>query len=315
VRRLTRLAGIVAAIGAAAGLALGGVAASAAAAPPPPTGGPVQPNIVGGNPPSHAYPAGAFAALHYDAPEYGITNHFTCGAAQLNGHFLRTAAHCVTDMPAGLSADAKARLLRFYGLDAKSAAIPTAAKQFWVRIGSPDRTSGGVVVRASVHWVDPGWAWGNSPESDDVAELQVDEYLTTAPLPIASRAAQPGDTVYSLGWGGTEPVFDGNLPVQIQELQRKIVPAVKCADAGITTRDVCADNPQGVRGDCYGDSGGPLLVLKNGIWYDVGITSRGGSQFCGVTPDVYTSTPEFTKELYKAMLPTPAGRTHGVPVR
>lgn len=309
----TRGASISVAVAATTVLALSGAATALAA--PTDTPDPVHTHIVGGNPPSHAYPAGAFAALTYDAPKYGITNHFTCGAAQLNGRFLRTAAHCVTNMPTGLSAAAKSALMRFYGLDAKSATIPVEDKQFWIRVGSPDRTSGGVVVRASVHWVDPGWAWGNSPESDDVAELKVDQYLTTAPLPIAPREAQPGDTVYSLGWGGTEPDFDGNLPAQIQELKRKIVPAVKCADAGITTRDVCADNPQGVRGDCYGDSGGPLLMNKNGVWYDVGITSRGGSQFCGVTPDVYTSTPAFTKELYKAMLPTPAGHTRGTPIR
>ncbi|WP_410570450.1 S1 family peptidase [Amycolatopsis sp. cmx-4-61] len=314
--RFSRRAGTVAAASAAAiGLALTGVSASAAAAPPPPTGGPVQPNIVGGHAPSLQYPAGAFAALIYDAPTHGIKNHFTCGAAQRNGRFLEIAAHCVTDPPASLSIEAKARLMRFYGVDATSAAIPTADKEFSVRVGSPDRTAGGTVVRASVFYVHPGWSWGQGPESDDIALLETDEYLNSYPLPIAPRKPRPGETVYSIGWGGTEPIFNGQLPTQIMELKRKVAPAKNCVDAGITTRDICLDNPGGRNGYCNGDSGGPAVVEQDGVLYNAGPTSRGGSAICGATPDVNTSAAEFERELNDAMRGNPAGRVHGTPIR
>ncbi|MDS0140551.1 MULTISPECIES: trypsin-like serine protease [unclassified Amycolatopsis] len=314
-RRLPRLAGIVAAIGAAAAVTIGGVAASAAAAPPPPTGGPVQPNIVGGHAPSLQYPAGAFAALIYDAPAHEIKDHFTCTTAQLNGRFFTIAAHCVTDPPPSLSVEAKAALMRYYGLDATSAAVPTADKKFRVRVGSPDRTAGGTVVGVSVFYVHPGWSWGQGPESDDIALLKSDEYLNTYALPIAPRKPRPGDTVRTLGWGGTEPVFKGELPTQIQELTRKVIPAKNCVDAGITTRDICLDNPGGYSGDCNGDSGGPSVVEQDGVLYNAGPTSRGGSAICGATPDVSTSAAEFAKELNDAMRGNPPVLAHGVPVR
>lgn len=320
-RSFSRAKRAVTATAAAVSFVLTGTAAAAAPSTPTTpttssTADAAQPQIVGGHAPSHAYPAGAYAAVTYDAPKDGVTNHFTCGAAQLSGYIVRLAAHCVTDPPAGLSAEAKAALMRFYGVDAVSMAVPTADKQFWVRVGSPDRTSGGVLVRASIHWVEPGWNWGMGPgESDDIAELQVDRYLDSYALPIAPRPAQPGDTVFRLGWGGTEPVFDGHLPRLIQELQSQVVSADKCASAAITARDVCVDNPGGVKGDCYGDSGGPLLTMIDGVWYDVGVTSRGGSEICGATPDVYTSTPEFTAELYAAMQNPAPVLAHGTPIR
>ncbi|MEQ0560711.1 trypsin-like serine protease [Amycolatopsis sp. NEAU-NG30] len=309
---MSRRVGVLASAVATTALAFGLATAWAATADT--SDGGMQTNIVGGHAPTQAYPPGAFAAVTYSAPKHGVENRFTCTAAQTNGRYVRIAAHCVTDVPAGFSADAKARLMKFYGLDATAAAIPTADKQFSVRVGSPDRTSGGVVTTASVAWVHPGWAWGNSPESDDIALLKTDQYLDSYALPIAPRKARPGDVVYSLGWGGTEPVFAGELPTQIRELQRRVVPASKCVDAGITTRDICLDNPQGAKGNCNGDSGGAAVLKINGVYYDAGITSRGGSPICGATPDVYTSTPEFTRELYAAMQTAP-GKTHGAPVR
>jgi hypothetical protein len=314
--RFSRRAGTVAASSAAAiGLALTGVSAAAEAAPPPPTGGPVQPNIVGGHAPSLQYPAGAFAALIYDAPKHGIKDHFTCTTAQLNGRFFLIAAHCVTDPPAALKAEARAALMRFYGLDATSAAVPIADKELRVRVGSTDRTAGGTVVGASVFYVHPGWSWGQGPESDDIALLRADEYVDSYALPIAPRAPRPGETVYTLGWGGTEPIFNGELPTQIHELKRKVVPAKKCVDAGITTRDLCLDNPAGDSGDCNGDSGGPSVTEQDGVLYNAGPTSRGGSEICGATEDVSTSAAGFREELDNAMRGNPPVLAHGTPIR
>ncbi|VVJ22654.1 Uncharacterised protein [Amycolatopsis camponoti] len=307
----SRWAVAIAASAVAIGLTLSGVAASAEAAPPPPTGGPVQPNIVGGHPPSLQYPAGAFAALIYDAPAHDIKDHFTCTTAQLNGRFFLIAAHCVTDPPAAL----KAALMRFYGLDATSAAIPTADKKFRVRVGSPDRTAGGTVVGASVFYVHPGWNWGQGPESDDIALLRADEYVNGYALPIAPRKPRSGETVFTLGFGGTEQVFNGELPTQIHELNRKVVPAKKCVDAGITSRDICLGNPAGDSGDCNGDSGGPNVVEQDGVLYNAGPTSRGGSAICGATPDVATSASEFRDELDDAMRGNAPVLAHGTPIR
>jgi hypothetical protein len=342
VHRFRRVLASTVALAALAGLPLTGTAASAATTPAPnaptiaaqPTAGhpgatlptvtpqapqrdDMQPNIVGGHAPTLNYPAGAKVAVHYDAPDYDVENHFTCGAAQYTGYFFRIAAHCVTDMPANATADMKAKLAAHFSIDAATAPIPTAAKKFWMRIGSDRRDEGGTVVAATIFWVHPGWNWGMGKEGDDVALIQATSYVDGYALPIAPKKVKPGDTVYELGWGITEPDGGGELPTQIRELKTVVINAKNCAPS-ITTREVCVKNPGGVSGPCYGDSGSPLVVQQDGVLYDAGITSHGLSEGCGDTPGVFTSSPEFTAELYAAMRakPKPPATTAvGTPIR
>jgi hypothetical protein len=253
-------------------------------------------------------------AITYDAPAYGVSDAFTCGAEQLTGYFFVLAAHCVTDFPYAADLTARSQLRNRFSLDSAAADIPTSAKSFSARIGSPNRTAGGLVVPVSVVWVHPGWSWGQGPEGDDVALLKSSTYVDGYALPLAPRAARPGDTVYELGWGSTEPDGTGPVTTMINELRTTILPSSACAPGGITTREVCTNNPNGTSGPCYGDSGGPLIIKIDGVLYTAGITSHGASQYCGDTPGIYTSSPQFRAELYAVMLGS--GTTaHGAPVR
>jgi hypothetical protein len=291
----------------AAGATLTGIASSAYADDPPP----VEPQVIGGNPPTQNYPAGSYVSLKYDAPTFGRSNWHTCGAALTFNNLIRTAAHCVTNPPPEMSDAQKERLARSYHMDTQSVIIPVEAKSFWVRVGSKNKETGGVIARATITWVHPNWIWATTPgsEVDDVALLSLDQFVDVYTLPLAPRPARPGDTVYRLGWGVTLPDGNGPLPSQIRELKSQIIDPVNCAPGepfGITTRDVCVNNPNGVDGDCFGDSGGPIVIKMGGVFYDAGIDSRGVGEFCGVTPSSYTSTPEFRTEIYDVARGAPA---------
>nr|CEL16578.1 secreted trypsin-like serine protease [Kibdelosporangium sp. MJ126-NF4]CTQ89071.1 secreted trypsin-like serine protease [Kibdelosporangium sp. MJ126-NF4] len=267
--------------------------------------GGVQPNVIGGNPPTQNYPAGALVSLKYDAPSYGREAWHTCGATLLDGIHLRTAAHCVTDPPPEASVE---KLAGQFQTDAQSLLIPSKDKKFWVRVGSTNKDSGGIVAQVRVKWVHPNWSWATTPgsEVDDIALLEASEYIDAYELPLAPRKAKQGDEVFVLGWGVNRADGVGPVPTLVRELKTTVANPRNCDPAGITAREVCVATVNGTSGSCYGDSGGPLVIKISGVLYDAGITSRAATARCGVTPTVYTSTPEFARELYDVMSGTPA---------
>ncbi|WP_408629874.1 trypsin-like serine protease [Amycolatopsis aidingensis] len=73
----------------------------------------------------------------------------------------------------------------------------------------------------------------------------------------------------------------------------------RCADAFLSSGELCTHNPSGTDGSCYGDSGGPAYKLVNGVPQLVGGSSRGATKLCGVAPGVYTSQPDFRDWIYQ----------------
>ncbi|WP_433796632.1 S1 family peptidase [Actinoplanes sp. CA-252034] len=153
-----------------------------------------------------------------------------------------------------------------------------------VRVGSVDRTSGGTVVavrRAVDH------------PRIDVKLLQLATPVTHAParIPVASGAV--GTATRLIGWGQTCPDRGcGSTPRVANELDTSIVADDRCV--GIDgAYEICTDNPRGVAGACYGDSGGPQVRLIDGRWALIGVTSRAGdnSPVCATGPSIYGDLP------------------------
>jgi len=264
-------------------LATAGPAAAAGDQPSP--SGTVGTDIVGGHQASQAYPAMASLQLGHN----GDPNWHICGAYLVSHLYAAVNAHCVTSFPDG-------------------AALPP--ELFHLRIGSANRLSGGVVVHVTqiLPHADWNWAAGPGPVSD-IALLRLDTYVQLQPFEIAPRL-HDRSTVRLLGWGVTEPSGEGPLPLDLQELNTRLVPAEQCAAAGITAGEICVGNPNGTDGACYGDSGGPALQhAGTRRWAAIGGASRETTPFCGTGPAVYTDATYFRNWMYQVM------RTGQVPPR
>ena len=97
-----------------------------------------------------------------------------------------------------------------------------------------------------------------------------------------------------VGWGTTNPLT-GEAPDLLQHVAVRTMANEHCgnySDIGqtITKNMICAGHPAGGKDSCSGDSGGPLLVEKNGRYVLAGVTSWGFG--CGKEgfPGVYART-------------------------
>lgn len=245
----------------------------------------VSPSIIGGCPADQTY--SFMASLQYT--RNGVPNSHRCGGALVRANWVVTAAHCVTTA----------------GTNGAPFTVMDPAL-FHVRVGSTDRTTGGSVANVRSIVVHPDYAaLADRSSGNDIALLELATPVAQQPVTLSVRETSPGLAVREIGWGYASNEDAGNpanLPKTLQQLDTVLLPPTteKCVtdaedgDAwGIRTGDVCADNPEGVRGPCGGDSGSPLLRQVDGRWELIGVDSRGVGSVCGASPDIYTSTVYF----------------------
>ena len=111
-----------------------------------------------------------------------------------------------------------------------------------------------------------------------------------------------GEQMTTVGLGYLDN--NGRLPAYLQRVDLKYIANWRCRAKGwpyISSDMMCATDPNGNsdgknQDSCSGDSGGPLLVLRNGEYKQVGIVSYGNSIGCGgSTPGVYSRVSESTQ--------------------
>lgn len=243
-----RLRSLAAALLTAASVALALVAAPATAVGVPTDGGGLQPNVVGGSPaPAYSF-MGSLQNLS--------GSHF-CGASVVHPNWAVTARHCVAG---------------------------TSPSTMRLRVGSNNRTSGGVIVNVTSVATHPSY---------DLAVIG----LTTVPaayqpVVIAAASGPVGTFTRIMGWGQTCPSPGGcGAPVQLQQLNTSIVADSSCGGI-FAAVEICTSNPGGTAGACYGDSGGPQVKTVGGAWQLIGATSRsGGGSTCALNPSIYVDVP------------------------
>lgn len=252
-------------------------ASSGMATAAPSSSGGFTPFIVGGHAASEPYPGMASLQMEIlDDPDFHI-----CGAILVSRLYAATNAHCVTDW------DGKA----------------VDPELLHLRIGSHNRLEGGesVGVEAVLPHGDWDWGTGNDPVAD-IALLRLDTYVQLQPFEVASRLGKNHTVTRLLGWGSTEPSGEGPAPLNLQELDTKLVKPEKCADAGITVGEICVSGQNGTDGPCFGDSGGPALQkVGSNRWSAVGSTSRMGAEWCGEGNTIYTDLTYYRKWMYGVM--------------
>jgi secreted trypsin-like serine protease len=237
--------------------------------------------IVGGHDATTTYPG--LAAVSVLIPGVGTAH---CGGALLapplarSSRFVLTAAHCVSD-------DAAA-----------PQPVPSPAGNITVRVGSADRSVGGIEATGVRVYLHPDWMWGvNWPATpvSDLAVVELNRDILLPALPIAGQQVEDGGPVRLVGWGLTifPPTSADPLPKILQELDTTRLPATDCTGGFIGTGEICTND-----GACFGDSGSPALRQVTGLqpgtrspWASVGLASRETTDTGPCAgPDVYTDT-------------------------
>ncbi|XP_055610821.1 trypsin-7-like [Uranotaenia lowii] len=170
------------------------------------------------------------------------TGSHSCGGSIVSKKWIMTAAHCVNN---------------------STTPFLQTIQVGRSNISKPEDSSVYKISKVIIH---PGYSPENSYVNDIavfqlVGELEFSDYVQPVQLPEACFEVDADDSgVTLIGWGLTD---DGVVPSTLQKVNYYVVPNYECNDihssATIHSSQICAAYPGGGKGQCSGDSGGPLL--------------------------------------------------------
>ncbi|MGB2569182.1 S1 family peptidase [Micromonospora citrea] len=181
-----------------------------------------------------------------------VDGRYQCSGSIVSNYWVLTAKHCMYDSN-GRIADSRLS----------------------VRVKSIYWNSGGGVVYISTSRV---------RTSHDIAMLKLNRSANAQPVRLPTATTKVGATTYAFGWGRT---CTSCAPSTQLRRATQYVQSIDDTDLyggrGIRTT--------GLNGDvCFGDSGGPLFKLVDGLRYQVGVLS-GGSSTCNASA-YWATVPE-----------------------
>lgn len=190
----------------------------------------------------------------------------SCGGSVIDREFVLTAAHCVSP------------------IDGIPLVVYVVAGQHDLSEQEPQEQER-EVDRAIIH---PSYKWWLT---SDIALLKLkspldfNDKLRPVCLPEVGEELAEGTNVTVTGWGRD------HRPGQKDVLQQIVLPVSsqrKCFS--LTPGLICTLSKagEGGLGICSGDSGGPLMVQKEGFWYQHGVNSHNYG-LCNATTGAYES--------------------------
>ncbi|KAH8238769.1 hypothetical protein KR038_011687 [Drosophila bunnanda] len=191
------------------------------------------------------------------------SGHHSCGATLLNSHWILTAGHCV-----------------------RGSTPEQLNLQYGSQILERNATQ---LLRVAGIFVHPGYE-PQDKYANDIALLQLADRVTFSQRVQPVRLPEPRQTtpgnvsVILAGWGlnkvrssfscksyakqyqSVSLQTGGSVQEQLQKVQLQVFSDEECSERHQTQlhdSQICAGLPEGGKGQCSGDSGGPLILTDN----------------------------------------------------
>ncbi len=231
----------------------------------------IQPRVVGGMlADDDAWPSIVAVRMEVRDRHGGLLER-RCVGTLIAARWVMTAAHCFyPEGGASSVADASAQNTTIFVDHEQISSQVLAAED-----GLP-------VSNVMIH---PDFAAGSGRYDADIALLELAYPVANVPAQPLGGSPVAGDRATVVGWGVTEVGLDGQpkagarLADELHEADLPIVPLDECrrimGSNNITDNMICAGYRDGGVDSCLGDSGGPLLVLRDGRYEQIGIVSFG----------------------------------------
>ncbi|MBM7080232.1 S1 family peptidase [Micromonospora humida] len=182
-----------------------------------------------------------------------VSGNFQCSGSIVSNYWVLTARHCLFDNNNNRIADSRLS----------------------VRVKSVNWASGGGVVNIATSRV---------RTSHDIAMLKLDRSANAEPVRLPTATTKVGATTYAFGWGVT---CVSCAPSAALRRATQNVTSIDSVD-GYGGRGIATT---GINGRvCFGDSGGPLFKLVDGLRYQVGVLSQAMSDCSGAA--YWATVPE-----------------------